>query len=583
MTGPAVVAAKFTVDGDDAVVRAVRELSAAMASAKRTSTDASQSVGRGFITIGRSAGDASQGVNKISKGFENLAAASLGLTGTQSRLIEGLLLLGGGSAVVLGVAAGASLMGLAYRKLTEDLREARTEADKLLDSLEKAARAREPERFQVEGVRAELVEQRRVIADNLRKNLAQIAGERAAAGFSLAEVINTFTGDLKRDAELLQRLDKQIADIDRRVAPTGDVTDNERSKEIAALGRLRSLGKLRAEDEARIAALIAVTREELAKTGLEAERVAELEGRLVTLTGEKRAATTRATTSQREAQEKIIPLYTTEAQMAAFVAGARERALAADRARAAIQPAFAVTFPQGEAPVQRRLPQPGDVDLSSIDFGAINANADAFLATLDGINVEVRDLGAELTGGLRDSLVSFFGSGISQGQSFLDLLIDIAAQFQAIATEALFGEIFGTALQFSSIPAAPTGFEGPVTLNRGGIVPGGQGTRDTVPAMLTPGEGVLTVREMQKIGGPQGFALLRRRLGTRSQLPPLRRGGRQHLNAGGIVAANATANVSGKIQVEALAGTRARVSDGEFLELVHRNPRAVRSALGIRK
>jgi hypothetical protein len=66
-----------------------------------------------------------------------------------------------------------------------------------------------------------------------------------------------------------------------------------------------------------------------------------------------------------------------------------------------------------------------------------------------------------------------------------------------------------------------TGFRG---LNKGGYVHGA-GFQDSVPAMLTPGEGVLTKKEIWKIGGPAGFAKLRQ--------------GIQHLNQGGVVGAGA--------------------------------------------
>lgn len=46
---------------------------------------------------------------------------------------------------------------------------------------------------------------------------------------------------------------------------------------------------------------------------------------------------------------------------------------------------------------------------------------------------------------------------------------------------------------------------------KGGIAPG-TGNRDTVPAMLTPGEGILTVDEMRKIGGRRGFEQLRNQI-----------------------------------------------------------------------
>lgn len=55
---------------------------------------------------------------------------------------------------------------------------------------------------------------------------------------------------------------------------------------------------------------------------------------------------------------------------------------------------------------------------------------------------------------------------------------------------------------------------------KGGIAPG-SGNRDTVPAMLTPGEGILTKKEMKKIGGPAGFAAFRDQL--------------QYFSGGGVV------------------------------------------------
>lgn len=55
---------------------------------------------------------------------------------------------------------------------------------------------------------------------------------------------------------------------------------------------------------------------------------------------------------------------------------------------------------------------------------------------------------------------------------------------------------------------------------KGGYVPG-QGSRDTVPAMLTPGEGVLTKKEIAMLGGAAGFKKFRDQL--------------QYYNDGGIV------------------------------------------------
>ncbi len=48
----------------------------------------------------------------------------------------------------------------------------------------------------------------------------------------------------------------------------------------------------------------------------------------------------------------------------------------------------------------------------------------------------------------------------------------------------------------------------------GRLLPFASRGTDTVPAMLTPGEGVLSVRDMQALGGPSGFSALRQDLRT---------------------------------------------------------------------
>lgn len=59
-------------------------------------------------------------------------------------------------------------------------------------------------------------------------------------------------------------------------------------------------------------------------------------------------------------------------------------------------------------------------------------------------------------------------------------------------------EKFGIKTRLDEIPA----------FAKGGLVPG-SGTKDTVAAMLTPGEGILTKQEMKKLGGVKGFNNLR--------------------------------------------------------------------------
>ena len=87
--------------------------------------------------------------------------------------------------------------------------------------------------------------------------------------------------------------------------------------------------------------------------------------------------------------------------------------------------------------------------------------------------------------------------------------------------------------------------------NKGGVVPG-QGNSDTVPAMLTPGERILSKQQVTKLGGHRGIdAMLGQDHPTRTGGNPTRQqerrreqAGQQHFASGGIVG-NVTNAVGG--------------------------------------
>jgi phage-related protein len=100
----------------------------------------------------------------------------------------------------------------------------------------------------------------------------------------------------------------------------------------------------------------------------------------------------------------------------------------------------------------------------------------------------------------------------------------------------MWNSIAGKVSSKITLPAISLGF------NRGGVVPG-TGNSDTVPAMLTPGERILSKQQVTKLGGHRGIdAILGQDRPTKTGGNPSRQeerqryqGGTQHFGNGGIV------------------------------------------------
>jgi len=81
------------------------------------------------------------GLRAVEIGARQLAFSAAGLSGGIGNLARGLLMFGGGSALMLGAVAGIGALALAYRHFTRDSREAAAAQIKLREELVKVAQA----------------------------------------------------------------------------------------------------------------------------------------------------------------------------------------------------------------------------------------------------------------------------------------------------------------------------------------------------------------------------------------------------------------------------------------------------------
>jgi hypothetical protein len=120
----------------------------------------------------------------------------------------------------------------------------------------------------------------------------------------------------------------------------------------------------------------------------------------------------------------------------------------------------------------------------------------------------------ELAGALSSALQTAFDPNLGAGEAFKGFVIQLMSAMQGVI---LASEVVNDALTFAFIPglgkaglvAALIGLEAAkagvreLKFAQGGIVPG-QGTGDTVPAMLTPGEVILNKAQQENLVGGMG-------------------------------------------------------------------------------
>lgn len=167
---------------------------------------------------------------------------------------------------------------------------------------------------------------------------------------------------------------------------------------------------------------------------------------------------------------------------------------------------------------------------------------DSFNAALSAIEIEGlstigESIGEALTGGDIGSVFQKFGQmlgGAVQGLGKQIIALNVAALAAKKALKLTFtnpalGIAAGVALVAVGTALKNLLGGGIKGFNKGGRVPGGVGTRDTVPAMLTPGEEVLTTKE-----APIWRTLKKLFINTSFKMPKID-SGVFHFNTGGTV------------------------------------------------
>lgn len=272
------------------------------------------SISQGLIQLQQ---HANRGFTTFSTNISRVALNMVGLEGASGRVVESLLLLGAGGAATIAIAAGIAVLGAAYRGLTSDLRKARDEANKLDEQLERTAASGAPERIQLAQERAKLQADLDKVKANLTGNVQQITAEKVAAGFSVAEIINLFTGDVKKDVETYVRTTKAIEQLDKQIADA----------RVRDLAKLRDLGVARPDQLELLKTLRAQYQARLASARTEEEQIRY--GSVLKDTAEGEAKAKEKTTKEDREQLTLEQQRAAEALRAA----ARQRLEEADRAR----------------------------------------------------------------------------------------------------------------------------------------------------------------------------------------------------------------------------------------------------------
>jgi hypothetical protein len=475
---------------------------------------------------------ATQGLGTTRSAIASLGTQAIGAQSQLGQLVSGLGLMVGGGTLALGLTAFATVAAVALDKITQHARETANAGRDAVQSLEDLAK-KDDQRLAAQVAQA----QQRV--RDLQKTIDAGVAERATVdpGSVRAGLIDSqiarLRGELAKAQAFVLQFEGQA--LEQEFGKTTSALDKAIDK-AEKLAQIREAvgGVLPAQFKAQADA---VEREleaqyKVATSLDDQERIIRaMDGLTKSVTAQK--ARQRTLTDAEKLDQKLIADQI-ERQRKDAERILRARAPGGGKGDGDQTDSNGVpTRPSPEE--EPRFSTPGGLGTSAAprvgDLSGALADMDKALATVSHLKTEVINLEAEAGDRAVAAFEDLFGSIITGGRDAGRILENLLSQLAQLASHALFNSLFGAVIG-GGLPGAPVnpGTAGMgLGFASGGVIPG-TGTGDTVPAMLTPGEGVLTTREMQALGGPTGFYRLRHEIARNAF-----GGGVQRFAEGGVV------------------------------------------------
>jgi len=505
--------------------------------------------------LGRAATGAVPGFGKLQNAVQQLAFGLSGIPGAAGRVISTLATFTLGGGWTLGVVAGITAIVAIWDRYTRGAREARQATLDLIDAQVKA----NDERTGVAANERRLktlmaVTDAQLKLEKLREREAEL---RISAAPTTPGAANVGVLELDIVRSQIRAAEKELARAKKALSENRAVgretAAGTQEEEIALIRARIDAGKESAADLSRLNVLRAELTAKIAEGNLKQAEELELRERLAAITDAQTAITERGVEANdrlRKAQDDEVALLRAKAEAGQLTGGdlARLRGLEA-QLTAAIDKKN--TSLQEELRLRERLSQVGAALGASTQLRAVAELGIPNVAQTGKLPFPTRPLPVVIVGpgsvpagkpvgtdpgdigrseetllfieDMRRGLIGALGDFLSRGIATFESLGEAVQAFGLALAQTLADVLAQKAAEktidklFTFLGAAEGGVVSrkagaPVLLDGGGVVRGpGTSTSDSIPALLSNGEGVITARGVDMLGGPAGIAFLNQR------------------------------------------------------------------------